>query len=114
MIASKKMKQLQWEKVSKAQLGKTVWSKNEEARLEEEVAEKLKMFNVWDKIEDQFKAKEVMYDAISKFFFICIVMYKVERELMSDNRKEKRAGNHQCSRSRSSKAYRQVQISRSF
>lgn len=114
MIASKKMKQLQWEKVSKAQLGKTVWSKNEEARLEEEVAEKLKMFNVWDKIEDQFKAKEVMYDAISKFFFICIVMYKVERELMSDNRKEKRAGNHQCSRSRSSEAYRQVQSSRSF
>lgn len=68
MIASKKMKQLQWEKVSKAQLGKTVWSKNEEARLEEEVAEKLKMFNVWDKIEDQFKAKEVMYDAISEFY----------------------------------------------
>lgn len=72
MIASKKMKQLQWEKVSKAQLGKTVWSKNEEARLEEEVAEKLKMFNVWDKIEDQFKAKEVMYDAISEFYYLYI------------------------------------------
>lgn len=85
MIASKKMKQLQWEKVSKAQLGKTVWGKNEEARLEEEVAEKLKMFNVWDKIEDQFKAKEVMYDAISKSFF---PMYGC-RMLMSNTEKRK-------------------------
>ncbi|ODN79464.1 hypothetical protein L202_03439 [Cryptococcus amylolentus CBS 6039] len=66
MIASKRMKQLQWDKVSKAQLEKTVWKKAEDDKMEEEVVNMMKAHNIWDEIENEFKAKEVMYDAIKK------------------------------------------------
>lgn len=71
-VASKKMKQLQWEKVSKAQLAKTVWSQPEVP--EEEIADKMRAVNLWSEIEDEFKAKEIIYDAVKK---------KKETELLS-------------------------------
>jgi cytokinesis protein len=63
-MASKKMKQLQWEKVSKAQLGKTVWSQPEVD--DEQLVEKMKAANLWDAMEAEFKAKEIIFDAVSK------------------------------------------------
>lgn len=58
------MKQLQWEKVSKAQLGKTVWSNPEVA--EDELISKMRAVNLWSDMEDEFKAKEIIYDAVKK------------------------------------------------
>ena len=64
MIASKKMKQLQWEKVSKAQLSKTVWG--ETAQTEDELMGKMQAVNLWSEMEDEFKAKEIIRDAVSE------------------------------------------------
>jgi cytokinesis protein len=66
------MKQLQWEKVSKAQLAKTVWSAPEVA--EDALASKMRATNLWDEMEDEFKAKEIIYDAVKR---------KKETELLS-------------------------------
>ena len=58
------MKQLQWEKVSKAQLAKTVWSNPEVS--EDELISKMRAANLWADMEDEFKAKDIMYDAVKK------------------------------------------------
>ena len=58
------MKQLQWEKVSKAQVGKTVWSTPEVA--EDAIATKMQSVNLWMEMEDEFKAKEIIFDAVKK------------------------------------------------
>ena len=63
-MASRKMKQLQWEKVSKAQVSKTVWSAP--AVTEDNIATKLQAVNLWSEMEDEFKAKEIIYDAVKK------------------------------------------------
>lgn len=64
LVASRKMKQLQWEKVSKAQMGKTVWSQPEVP--EAELINKMRAVNLWSDMEDEFKAKEIVYDAVKK------------------------------------------------
>lgn len=61
------MKQLQWEKVSKAQVAKTVWSTSETVDNDEnEIVNKMKAVNLWSEMEDEFKAKEIIYDAVKK------------------------------------------------
>lgn len=62
--ASKKMKTLQWEKVQQGKLDKTLWARAEEEQAQEEVAEKLKMVDVWSEMEDEFKAREAALDAV--------------------------------------------------
>lgn len=62
--ASKKMKTLQWEKVQQGKLDKTLWARAEEEQAQEEVAEKLKMVDVWSEMEDEFKAREAAMDAV--------------------------------------------------
>lgn len=64
MIASKKMKQLQWEKVPKPRLEKTIWSTPEVQ--EEELLTKMRSVNLWSEMENEFKAKEIIYDAVKK------------------------------------------------
>ncbi|KAJ9107724.1 hypothetical protein QFC21_001184 [Naganishia friedmannii] len=64
--ASKKMKTLQWEKVGQGKLDKTLWARPDEEQAQEEVAEKLKMVDVWSEMEDEFKAREAAMDAVSK------------------------------------------------
>lgn len=64
LMASKKMKQLQWEKVSKAQLGKTVWGETEHTEVE--LIGKMQAVNLWSEMEDEFKAKEIIRDAVSE------------------------------------------------
>jgi cytokinesis protein len=59
-MASRKMKQLQWEKVSKAQLAKTVWGEADEDALTGKAP------SLWAEMEDEFKAKEIIYDAVKK------------------------------------------------
>ena len=65
--ASKKMKTLQWEKVQQGKLDKTLWARAEEEQAQEEVAEKLKMVDVWSEMEDEFKAREAALDAVCKY-----------------------------------------------
>lgn len=62
--ATRKMKQLQWEKVNKSQLEKTVWGHIEEIPHEEEWARRLKKVDIWSEMEDEFKARDVVYDAV--------------------------------------------------
>lgn len=64
MVASKKMKQLQWEKVPKPRLEKTIWSTPEVE--EEELLTKMRSVNLWSEMENEFKAKEIIYDAVKK------------------------------------------------
>jgi cytokinesis protein len=59
------MKQLQWEKVNKSNLEKTVWSQAQQMP-QEEWAMKLKRVDVWSEMEDEFKAREVAYDAVGE------------------------------------------------
>lgn len=73
-MASKKMKQLQWDKVSKTQLQNTIWSEGEAPVGEEELVERMKAVNIWNDMENEFKAREVVYDAVKK---------KKETELLS-------------------------------
>jgi cytokinesis protein len=60
-MASRKMKQLQWEKVSKAQLAKTVWGDAEDVD-----GLTGKAPSLWAEMEDEFKAKEILHDAVKK------------------------------------------------
>ena len=64
VYASKKMKQLQWEKVPRPRLNKTIWSTPEVQ--EEELLTKMRSVNLWDEMENEFKAKEVIFDAVKK------------------------------------------------
>lgn len=73
-MASKKMKQLQWDKVSKTQLQKTIWSAPENPTVEETFVQRFKAADLWSEMEDEFKAREIVYDAVKK---------KKEAELLS-------------------------------
>jgi cytokinesis protein len=71
--ASKKMKTLQWEKVGQGKLDKTLWARPDEEQAQEEVAEKLKMVDVWSEMEDEFKAREAAMDAVCEYFTCWVV-----------------------------------------
>lgn len=73
-MASGRMKQLQWDKVAKGQLNNTVWGAPEQLSAEEELVQRMKAANLWSDIENEFKAKEILYDAVKK---------KKETELLS-------------------------------
>jgi cytokinesis protein len=77
MMASKKMKQLQWEKVSKAQLAKTVWG--ETATTEDELMGKMQAVNLWSEMEDEFKAKEIIRDAVSECLIRMLLTSRTEK-----------------------------------
>lgn len=64
LIANKRMKQLQWDKVSKAMLAKTVWGT--QLLPEEELVEKMRKVDVWAEIDDAFTAKEAVISALSE------------------------------------------------
>lgn len=58
LAPSIQMKQLQWDKLQKQQVGKTLW-KDEEPEKEQEWLHRLQIDGVWREIEDDFKAKLV-------------------------------------------------------
>lgn len=58
LAPSIQMKQLQWDKLQKQQVGKTLW-KEEEPEKEQEWLHRLQIDGVWREIEDDFKAKLV-------------------------------------------------------
>jgi len=58
LAPSVQVKQLQWDKLQKQQVGKTLW-KEEEPEKEQEWLHRLQIDGVWRAIEDDFKAKLV-------------------------------------------------------
>jgi cytokinesis protein len=58
LAPSTKMKQLQWDKLQKQQVGKTLW-KEEEPEKEQEWLHRLQIDGVWREMEDVFRAKLV-------------------------------------------------------
>ena len=54
-----KMKQLQWDKLPQTQVGKTLWS-NDEPDKEKEWIQKLREQRIWEEMEEDFKAKQLV------------------------------------------------------
>lgn len=53
------MKQLQWDKIAQPQVGKTLWGVEETDR-EREWIKKLKEQRIWEEMEEDFKAKQLV------------------------------------------------------
>ena len=62
MTASKRMKQLQWEKLNKMHTDNTIWDKSETPEVE--MAAELQKKNIFSDMEDEFKAREIANDAM--------------------------------------------------
>ena len=63
-MASRKMKQLQWEKVPKAQLESTIWGQQDPDAIAGALTEK--SASIWTEVDDEFRAKEILRDAVKK------------------------------------------------
>jgi cytokinesis protein len=64
LTASKKMKQLQWEKLNKMRTDNTIWEKAEEPEME--IVAELQRRNIFSEMEDEFKAREIATDAMGE------------------------------------------------
>ena len=59
------MKQLQWDKVPQQHVGKTLWN-DESAEKEKEWVKKLQSDGVWQEMEEDFKAKQLVINLMGK------------------------------------------------
>jgi hypothetical protein len=66
------MKILQWDKLPQQQVAKTHW-KEEEPQKEQSMLKKLQADGVWLEMEEDFKAKQLVVDLISKFIVFSVV-----------------------------------------
>lgn len=66
LTASKKMKQLQWEKVPHQAVGKTLWQ-SEAPDKEHEWLMKLQMDGIWRQMEDDFMAKQQVINLMGMY-----------------------------------------------
>ena len=64
-----KMKQLQWDKLPQTQVGKTLWN-DEEPDKEKEWIDKLKDQRIWEEMEEDFKAKQLVINLMGLFLAI--------------------------------------------
>ncbi len=62
------MKQLQWDKLAQQQVGKTVWGVEENDR-EREWIKKLKEQRIWEEMEEDFKAKQLVIILMGTLMF---------------------------------------------
>ncbi|EJD02078.1 uncharacterized protein FOMMEDRAFT_87486 [Fomitiporia mediterranea MF3/22] len=60
-----KMKQLQWDKLPQTQVGKTLWN-DEEPGKEKEWIQKLREQRIWEEMEEDFKAKQLVINLMAK------------------------------------------------
>ena len=65
-----KMKQLQWDKLAQQQVGKTLWGVEETDR-EREWIKKLKEQRIWEEMEEDFKAKQLVMILMGKVSLLC-------------------------------------------
>lgn len=73
LTAGRKMKQLQWEKVNRSGLEKTVWGQTAELP-QDQWAVQLKRVDIWSEMEDEFKAREVAADAVGAYQYCLRVL----------------------------------------
>jgi cytokinesis protein len=59
------MKQLQWDKVPQQQVGKTLWN-DESVEKEKEWVNKLQSDGVWQEMEEDFKAKQLVINLMGE------------------------------------------------
>ncbi len=64
-MASKRMKQLQWEKLNKTRTDKTIWE--QPGTPETEMVAELQKRNIFSEMEDEFKAREIAQDAMCQY-----------------------------------------------
>ncbi|KAL5511448.1 hypothetical protein ACEPAH_4664 [Sanghuangporus vaninii] len=62
---STKMKQLQWDKLPQTQVAKTLWN-DEEPDKEKEWIKKLREQRIWEEMEEDFKAKQLVINLMAK------------------------------------------------
>lgn len=60
-----KMKQLQWDKLPHQQVSRTLW-KDDEPQKERLMLEKLKIDGVWNEMEEDFKAKQLVINLMAR------------------------------------------------
>lgn len=65
------MKQLQWDKVPHQQVGKTLWN-DESAEKEKEWVTKLQSDGVWQEMEEDFKAKQLVVNLMGEFSCVLV------------------------------------------
>ena len=63
------MKQLQWDKLPQTQVSKTLWS-DEQPSKEKEWIQKLREQRIWEEMEEDFKAKQLVINLMGAFDFI--------------------------------------------
>lgn len=78
------MKQLQWDKLPQQQVSKTLW-KDDEPEKEREMLEKLKMDGVWNEMEEDFKAKQLVINLMAR-------QKRAELKSVLDQQTRKRVG----------------------
>ena len=81
-----KMKQLQWDKLPQTQVGKTLWN-DEEPEKEKEWIDKLKDQRIWEEMEEDFKAKQLVINLMGK----CSQCNSLQTILISLSAKQKKA-----------------------
>lgn len=59
------MKQLQWDKLPQQQVGKTLWN-DEEPGKEKEWIKKLQDQRIWQEMEEDFKAKQLVINLMGE------------------------------------------------
>lgn len=91
------MKQLQWEKVNKSNLEKTVWGQAQQMP-QEEWAMKLKRVDVWSEMEDEFKAREVVYDAVGEFIAAACHFRRSGANVIASRSQTQEGGTEECAR----------------
>lgn len=64
-----KMKQLQWDKLPQQQVLKTVWNEDEPDR-EKDWIKKLQEGRIWEEMEEDFQAKQLVINLMGKLRYI--------------------------------------------
>lgn len=82
------MKQLQWDKLPQQQAGKTVFSEEEPSK-EEDWIKMLQMDGVWQEMEEDFKAKQLVINLMAK-------QKRAELKSVLDPQTKKRVGEYDC------------------
>ena len=81
------MKQLQWDKVPQQLVGKTLWN-DESAEKEKEWVKKLQSDGVWQEMEEDFKAKQLVINLMGEASLVCIHSCLIPRAHLTAKQKQ--------------------------
>lgn len=100
-----KMKQLQWDKLPQQQVGKTLWN-DEEPGKEKEWVEVMRGRRIWEEMEEDFKAKQLVVDIVGARNRLIVVLMTLLMYISCSPAKESRAS--KCFRPPDQEARRSV------